>query len=373
MEFAHTIEFFVGEESKTLTEDAKRSSPFIDTIIDNRFHIEEKIGEGGMGTVYRASDLRLERSVAIKLLLFEADNDVNVNGRFLREARAAARIDHYNVVSIYDYGTLDQVGAFIVMEYIHGFSLRDLLNQWPFSNQQVLKMIKPICNAVFAAHKAGVIHRDLKPENIMLKKANTGEKVIKVVDFGLARFMESINPPSHFVTAKSEILGTPFYMSPEQCVSSKIDEKADIYALGIILYELLAGETPFQGSIAAVMRGHMQAPVPSLKEVNRSVTDELEHLVLNMLHKQKEQRPSLKEIIERLEKIEQSSLIVPDTLEKIVVNCIADKIARTATPQDANTLQHSGPSSLTSKLPGGKVARDSAKSRKGKATTIKLR
>lgn len=277
---------------------------YIGKTIDNRFLIESLLGSGGMGTVFRARDLVMERPVAIKLLPHELIEDEELLQRFHREARATARIEHPNIVTVYDFRTLPDLGTIIIMECIQGRTLSYLLSRRiALPAPDALVLMKQIVMGVAAAHKQGVIHRDLKPDNIMLKDIGRGEVSVKLVDFGIARMMESIQSTTS-ISGANTVIGTPFYMSPEQCITSKIDERSDIYALGIIFYEMLIGEPPFQGATAEIMRKHMTDDVPSMRKIDHHIPVELENLIFAMLKKRKEERPPLSEVLQRLDELE---------------------------------------------------------------------
>ena len=214
--------------------------PFVGLELD-RFRLEERLGAGGMGAVYRAIDERLKRPVAIKLVRPSVARQPELRERLLREARAAARINHQNVLSIFDVCELE-VGPCIVMELVDGESLRRRLEGGPLSAGEARDVALQIALALVAAHECGVIHRDLKPDNVIV----TPRGVVKVLDFGLARFEREVSSETHpFVTSEGKILGTPAYMSPEQAEGGTIDARTDLFSFGTLFFELLVGESPF--------------------------------------------------------------------------------------------------------------------------------
>lgn len=216
--------------------------PLIGQQLD-RFRLEKRLGAGGMGAVYRAIDERLKRPVAIKLIRPSMTRKPDLRERLLREARAAARINHQNVISIFDVCELE-IGPCIVMELIEGESLRRRLESGQLSSTEARDVAIQIARALGAAHECGVIHRDLKPDNVIVAPKG----VVKVLDFGIARFDHGASPETHpFVTSEGKILGTPAYMSPEQAEGGAIDLRTDIFSLGTLLFELLVGESPFMG------------------------------------------------------------------------------------------------------------------------------
>ena len=225
------------------------------TLLNQRYQLDEELGRGSMGVVYRAHDLLLDRDVLVKVLsqtrLDEAGRD-----RLLREARATAKLDHPNIISIHDAGEADagtdHPGVpFIVMQYFAGKSLHEV---GPLTIPQVIEIILQMCRALEHAHSQGIIHRDVKPENVIV--VQEGEHwTARLTDFGLARSMASR------LTADGMIIGTVFYMAPEQALGKKLDGRADLYALGVMLYERVAGRLPFDaGDAVAVISQHLHAP-----------------------------------------------------------------------------------------------------------------
>ena len=259
-----------------------------------RYRLVEVIGRGGMGTVYRALDLRLRRTVAVKVLAGTlADQDPTSVARFEREARAAAALNHPAVVAVYDAGA-DRAERFIVMELVAGRSLEAILHeQGSLDPEQSARIASRVADALAAAHAAGIVHRDIKPANVMLAPDGS----VKVLDFGIARAMDGTA-----LTMNASVLGTAAYMSPEQALGDPVDGRSDIYSLGCVLYALLAGRPPFTGeAVAAVLNQHANVPPSPLALDNRRVSPELAALVMQMLAKAPEDRPqSAAEVRDRL-------------------------------------------------------------------------
>ncbi len=258
------------------------TDPLIGRLIDGRYQVRSRIARGGMATVYLATDLRLERRVAIKVMHGHLADDSQYRARFIQEARSAARLAHPNVVNVYDQGQ-DGETAYLVMEYLPGITLRDLLQEHKvLTTVQAMDIMEAILSGLAAAHKNGIVHRDLKPENVLL--ADDGR--IKIGDFGLARAATANTATGN------ALLGTIAYLSPELVTRGIADARSDIYAVGIMLYEMLAGEQPFRGEQAfQIAHQHANDTVPTPSTKNPRVPAELDELVLWSTARDPEQRP----------------------------------------------------------------------------------
>ena len=258
------------------------TDPLIGRLIDGRYQVRSRIARGGMATVYLATDLRLERRVAIKVMHGHLADDSQYKARFIQEARSAARLAHPNVVNVYDQGQ-DGETAYLVMEYLPGITLRDLLQEHKvLTTVQAMDIMEAILGGLAAAHKSGIVHRDLKPENVLL--ADDGR--IKIGDFGLARAATANTATGN------ALLGTIAYLSPELVTRGVADTRSDIYAVGIMLYEMLAGEQPFRGEQAfQIAHQHANDTVPTPSTKNPRVPAELDELVLWATARDPEQRP----------------------------------------------------------------------------------
>lgn len=251
--------------------------------LEGRFQLIRLLGEGGMGAVYEGRHMRLDARVAIKVLSRELAEDERQRRRFLREARAAVRIRHDNVVQIIDFG--EEPVAYFVMEYLDGIDLAQLLQRtrslpW----DRVRGLILPMMRALGAAHKVGIVHRDVKPSNVFLTHRD-GEEVVKVLDFGIAKVADS-GVETRGVTRTDEVVGTVAYMSPEQALAHPIDARSDVYSTGILVFELLTGRTPYVASTQyQIMHQHITSPVPSLLSFDPSIPPAVDLVVARALQK----------------------------------------------------------------------------------------
>jgi len=259
-----------------------QTDPMIGRLIDDRYQVRSRIARGGMATVYLATDLRLERRVAIKIMHGHLADDASFKERFIQEARSAARLAHPNVVNVFDQGQ-DDDSAYLVMEYLPGITLRELLQDHSvLTSEQAMDILEAVLAGLAAAHRAGIVHRDLKPENVLL--ADDGR--IKIGDFGLARAATANTATG------AALLGTIAYLSPELVTRGIADTRSDIYALGIMLYEMLTGEQPYKGEQPmqiAYQHANDTVPAPSL--VAPGVPVELDELVLWATARDPEHRP----------------------------------------------------------------------------------
>ncbi len=237
-----------------------------------------------MGAVYRAARLLIGDDVAIKILHPE-----HVSERFQREAQAAARLKHPNAVFVYDFGTTNDGLVYLVMELLMGQSLRGFIKQeGPLAATVAAEILNQVCGALDEAHRLQIVHRDLKPDNIYVNPSLNGLRV-KVLDFGIAKIRDQAITT---LTQTGSVMGTPHYMSPEQCLGEEIDHRSDIYSLGIVLYEMLAGMVPFNSSSSnAVVIQHVNLPPPPLRNVNPTISPAVEAVVLQTLAKKREARP----------------------------------------------------------------------------------
>ncbi len=262
------------------------ADPMIGRLLDGRYRVGPRIARGGMATVYEATDLRLDRVCALKIMHFGLGDDDEFAGRFVREARSAARLSHPNVVGVYDQGD-DDGTLFLAMEYIPGHTLRDLIRkEAPMAPAKALAVLDPILSALAAAHNAGMIHRDVKPENVLL--ADDGR--VKVADFGLAR---AISAETQHTATGGVLIGTVSYLSPELVVDGRADARSDVYAAGVVLYEMLTGRKPHEGaSPIQVAYKHVHEDVPPPSQQVRGLPPYVDALVARATARDRELRPA---------------------------------------------------------------------------------
>jgi eukaryotic-like serine/threonine-protein kinase len=258
-------------------------------VLNGRYRVDELLGSGGMASVWRGRDLRLDRPVAIKELAGPWLADRRALRQFEREARMAARLAHHNVVAVHDVD-IDNSTPFIVMELIEGATVAQLLANGPLPIETVVAVAAQACDGLAAAHAAGVIHRDIKPANLML--TDTG--VVKICDFGIARGLYGAADPT--VGGGVVAIGTSKYMAPEQASGGQIDARADLYGFGCTLYTMLAMRPPFQGTVEEVLAQHENQSPPPLRDHRADVPRPLEALVMRLLAKDPARRPTCVEI-----------------------------------------------------------------------------
>lgn len=278
--------------------------PLEGQVLADKYRIEERLSAGGMGAVYRATHVMMEKKVAVKVLHPALASDEQIVQRFTREARAASRISHPHALNVTDFGESENGVVFLVMEYLRGRTLKEVIREeglLPLS--RAVEIMRQVAGALDAAHAEGVVHRDLKSDNIMLEEIGGHQDWAKVLDFGIAKIQEPLGNPDPGLTAPNLVIGTPQYMSPEQCSqSSNIDKRSDIYSLGIILFEMLTGSVPFGGdSPTAIMMKQIQEAPPSVLELNAELPAGVDAVIRRALAKQPDDRyPSAGEFADAL-------------------------------------------------------------------------
>ncbi|MFJ2505139.1 Stk1 family PASTA domain-containing Ser/Thr kinase [Microbacterium sp. AGC62] len=311
----------------------QQADPLIGRLVDGRYRVRARIARGGMATVYVATDLRLERRIALKVMHAHLSDDSAFQSRFIQEARAAARLADPHVVNVFDQGQDGEL-AYLVMEYLPGITLRELLReQKRLTIPQTITIMDAILAGLSAAHRAGIVHRDVKPENVLL--AEDGR--IKIGDFGLARATTANTATGQ------QLLGTIAYLAPELVTRGTADARSDIYALGIMLYEMLVGEQPYKGEQPmqiAFQHATESVPRPSVR--NPAVPEQLDELVLWATEKSPDERPDdAQQMLERLRAIERELGVTPTA-------------ARATAPQHS----HADSGDLTKVMPGTMVIAD---------------
>jgi serine/threonine-protein kinase len=262
--------------------------PLLGQTLAEKYSIKELIKRGGMGAVYRGKHVMMDKTVAIKVLRPGLAGDDVVVARFSREAKAASRISHPHAVSVTDFGESENGIVFLVMEYLDGRTLKDIIkSEGPMPLARVVEIVRQVSGALDAAHAQGVIHRDLKSDNIMLSQTNGGDWA-KVLDFGIAKIQQPEGARDNDITAANLVIGTPQYMSPEQCSQSgAIDARSDVYSLGVIVYEMLAGRVPFTGeSPTVIMMKQVQDQPPSILDSRPELPASVGKLIERALAKQ---------------------------------------------------------------------------------------
>mgnify|MGYP001820597775 CR=1 FL=1 len=284
---------YCPHDGSILTSDDQVADPLLGTLLLEQFRIEQQIGVGGMGTVYRAHQTSVGRDVAVKVLRLELARDDQAVARFEREARLCTALDHPNLVRVFLSGRLPDGRLYIVMELLRGRSLAEELEaHGPPSLERAVIMIMKLCAGLGAVHAAGVVHRDINPENIYLVQRGSDHDFVKLVDFGIARVLES-DGLAPTTTQSGRVFGTATYISPEAATGDETDHRSDVYSLGVLSYQLLTGELPFEGSTAgAVLMQHVHNEPPMLQTKGRGaeVPDNVARVVMRSLSKDPEAR-----------------------------------------------------------------------------------
>ena len=268
------------------------TDPFLGTVVGDRYRIVSRIGVGGMGAVYRAEHTMMRRDLAIKVLLPELSGKEEFARRFEREAESASRLAHPNIITVTDFGRTAEGSLFLAMEYLAGTSLSQAIAEGPLPLERALAIERQILRALEHAHGAGVVHRDLKPENIMLVERDGQRDVVKILDFGIAKVTEP-QSGGQALTQAGVIFGTPEYLSPEQALGEAVDARTDIYAAGVILFEMLAGRRPFESEDKVkIISMHLAHAAPRLRDVNPAVRVPLafELLIQQAMEKSRDNR-----------------------------------------------------------------------------------
>ncbi len=262
--------------------------PMVGSVLGGHLEILDVVGTGGMSVVYRAKDLLLNRIVAVKVLLPHASLSPTSILRFRQEAMAASKLIHPNIINIHEFNVPEKGQPYLVMDFLEGESLADLIaKNGPIELQRAISILCQVCDGLEAAHEAGVIHRDLKPGNIVIAKSETGRRIAKIVDFGIAK-VYSDNENLHALTQTGELFGSPLYMSPEQCQGEQLDSRSDIYSLGCVMYEMVTGQPPLKGhTVIETIQLQATAMPKSVREVHHNIkkAEQLDAVLLKAMAK----------------------------------------------------------------------------------------
>jgi serine/threonine protein kinase len=281
--------------------DAEQNDPHIGAVFGDQYRIDERMGSGGMGAVYRGTQLSIDRPVAVKVIAAGVETNPEHLLRFRREAEALAKLRHPNTVHLLDFGVTEQGRLFMVMELLSGTDLeQQLARTGALALAETLRIVRQVAQALSEAHAVGIVHRDLKPSNIFLSQVEGGgDTFVKVMDFGVAGFQYDDGRSS--LTVKGAVLGTAAYMSPEQAQGYAVDARADLYSLGVVLFEMLAGRTPFQAdSAVSLLIAHVNEAPPRIADVCNALSDvkQVQALLDRLLAKDPGERPeSANEVI----------------------------------------------------------------------------
>ena len=263
------------------------------------YRVLRKLGQGGMGAVYAGEQPTIGKRVAIKVLAPHCAGDSDLVRRFAEEARAANRIQHPHIIDIFSFGQLPDGRHYFVMEFLEGQSMAEAIDKQSLQPGELRRLLSQICGALEASHQAGIVHRDLKPENIWIARPPHSESYVKLLDFGIAKLLD---PARTNVTQTGAMLGTPQFMSPEQCLGRLVDARTDIYALGVILYRIFSGQYPFTGTVITELVYQHVADAPAPPSRHRDMPPDLERIILDCLAKDPAARPQSARLLgERLE------------------------------------------------------------------------
>jgi serine/threonine-protein kinase len=323
-----------GATLKEMEQD-KIGDPLVGTTVDGRYQIDKKIGEGGMGMVYLATHAMIGNRCALKVLRGELSGEGEVAERFIQEARAAAAIGNDHIIQITDFGQLPDGAAYFVMEFLDGKALHDIIEDNPqMPVERVIDVMVQCCEALSAAHSSNIVHRDLKPDNIFLVKKGAISDFVKILDFGIAKVASG--ETGKRLTKTGMIFGTPQYMSPEQAAGTGVDARTDIYALGIIMYEMLCGHVPFEAdTFMGVLTKHLyEEPIPPRRLVPPVGVDQnLEAVLLKAIAKKPERRyQSMEEFASDL------TAIAEGRTPSIVYDQMRDTAATTVPPPPPSSV-----------------------------------
>ena len=283
------------EDGARLVIISRKEDTLVGQTIDQRYVLERRIGEGGMGAVYIARQLAVDRKVAIKILRRQLADDATAVKRFFHEAKIVSKLRHPNTITLYDFGQSKEGLLYIAMEYMTGRALDEFLENSELNFTEILEITDQVCQSLAEAHSAGIVHRDLKPENIFIDRVGS-RNIVKVLDFGIAK----VQGVKSNLTLTGTVFGTPAYMSPEQAQGFELDRRTDLYSLGVVLYEMLCGRLPYPGESAMKMAmAHILEPIPDLDEntLFQPLPEALSDLLGQMLAKDRDDRPESADVV----------------------------------------------------------------------------
>ena len=276
-----------GTATTVIAQSERPGADAIGSVIDGRYRIEGRIGEGGMGVVYRASHVVLKKQLAIKVMRGEQAQDGEIVQRFVQEAQASSAIGHPNIIGISDFGKAPDGSVYFAMEYLEGQTLGKAMEKGPLARARAIGIFVQIADALEAAHQRGIIHRDLKPDNIFLIRSEGRDDFVKVLDFGIAK----VKNAAAKITRTGMVFGTPHYMSPEQAAGQAVDHRSDIYSLGVIMYQVFTGQLPFDAeSYMGVITKHMYDPPVPPSSLMPELRGAIEDIIMMALAKTPEER-----------------------------------------------------------------------------------
>jgi len=302
-----TDERFCPKDGAAIVEDTATPHPLIGKTLSGRYLVRRRIGKGGMGEVFEADHIGLDKRVAIKFLLDKFNTDREVLMRFHREARLASKIGHDNIIDITDIGEDDEGRAYIVMELLEGLDLGQVLQRsGPMHVHRAVHLIRQICRGLAAAHDKQIVHRDMKPENVFLTQRDDRLDVVKIMDFGISKVIDAHDSKVR-LTQTGAVVGTPVYMAPEQAMGDEVDHRCDVYAVGVMLFELLCGRPPFEGTTyLSLVTQHINAAPPNPRTLRPDIPPSVEKLILDALEKDPAKRvPTIRAFEQRLPTVPQ--------------------------------------------------------------------
>ncbi|MGC9043659.1 MAG: protein kinase domain-containing protein [Myxococcota bacterium] len=321
--FPTDINYCPNDATKLINDpESGPSHSLIGMILDNRYQIISKLGEGGMGSVYSAEHILLKKNVAIKVLRYDLARKEDVVRRFQNEAIAASKIGHENIIEVTDFGKTPDGSVYFVMEHLNGMPLSELIQKsGSIPLKRAVPILLQITKALSAAHAQGIIHRDLKPENIVLIDRPDRKDFVKILDFGISKMLDT-SDRAEKLTAMGMIVGTPEYMSPEQASGMSVDNRTDIYSLGVIMYEMMTGRLPFLADNAIrILMMHQTEKPQSPREINPDIHIQMEQIILKCLNKRPEDRfQDMTEITQALIQLLSSSTKVVEPKKTIAFN-----------------------------------------------------